>query len=81
MTTYLSAFELDMVVGARHTGLSVSRTAALLGFSHSTVLREWSTTQKTSSQLDTTVGSIGVNMGQHLYGMLSTPCRVHVLTN
>ena len=32
--------------------------------------------QKTSSQLDTTVGSIGVNMGQHPCGTLSTPCKV-----
>uniref|UniRef100_A0A673YEK7 Vacuolar protein sorting 13 homolog C n=1 Tax=Salmo trutta TaxID=8032 RepID=A0A673YEK7_SALTR len=35
----------------------VSRTATLLGFSHSTVsclYQEWSTTQRTSSQLDTT---------------------------
>jgi hypothetical protein len=31
-TKYLSAFEQDMVVGARHTGLSVSRTATMLGF-------------------------------------------------
>jgi hypothetical protein len=30
----LSAFERRMVVSARHTGLSVSRTAALLGFTH-----------------------------------------------
>ena len=38
-TKDLSAFELGMVVGARHTGLSVSRTAMLLGFSRSTVSR------------------------------------------
>jgi hypothetical protein len=53
-TKYLNAFEQGMVVGARHTGLSVSRNATLLGFSRSTVFRvyeEWSTTQKTSSQL------------------------------
>jgi predicted transcriptional regulator len=56
-TKYLSAFELGMVVGARHTGLSVLRTAMLLGFSRSTVSRvyrvyqEWSTTQRTTSQL------------------------------
>ena len=46
----------------------VSRTATLLGFSRSTVscvYQEWSTSQRTSSQLDTTVGSIGVNMSQH----------------
>ena len=58
----------------------VSRTAMLLGFSHSTfscLYQEWSTTQSKSRQLDTTVGSIGVNMGQHPCGMPSTPCRVH----
>ena len=45
------------------------------------VYQDWSTTQRTSSQLDTTVGSIGVKMGQHSCGTLSTPCRVHALTN
>ena len=73
-----------MVVGARHTCLSVSRTATLLGFSSYTVSRvyqELSTIQRTSSQLDTTVGSIVVNTGQHSCGMLSTPCRVHAPTN
>jgi hypothetical protein len=66
-----------MVVGTRHTGLGVSRTATLLGFSRSTVscvYQEWPTTQRTSNQLNTTVGNIGVNMGQHSYGTLSTPC-------
>ena len=38
-TKYLSAFERGMVVGAKRNGLSVSRTAALLGFSYSTVSR------------------------------------------
>ena len=38
-TKDLSAFEQGMVVGARCTGLSVSRTATLLGFSCSTVSR------------------------------------------
>ena len=83
-TKYVSACEQDMVVGARRTGLIVSRTATLLGFSHSTVSRvyqEWSTTIRTSSQLDTTVGSIRVNMGQQPCGTLSTPYRVHALTN
>jgi hypothetical protein len=37
--------------------------------------------QRTFSQLDTTVGKIGVNTGQHPCGMLVTPCRVHALTN
>ena len=64
-TKDVSAFERGMVVGARRSGLSVSRTATLLGFSCSTiscVYQEWPTTQRPSSQLDTTVGSIGVNM-------------------
>ena len=42
--------------------------------------QEWSTTQTTSSKLNTTVGSIGVNMVQHPYGMLLTPYRVHTPT-
>ena len=44
-----------MVVGASRTGLSVSKTATLLGFSHSIVFRvyqEWSTTQRTSRRRD-----------------------------
>ena len=51
-TKDLSAFERGMVVGARHIGLSVSRTAMLLGFhtTFSCVYQEWSTTQRTSSQ-------------------------------
>ena len=64
-TKYLSPFEQGIVVGARHTGLSVSRTATLLGFSLSTVscvYQEWSSTQRTSIKLDTTVGSIGVDI-------------------
>ncbi|XP_064868749.1 exocyst complex component 7 isoform X8 [Oncorhynchus nerka] len=45
------------------------------------VYQEWSTTQRTSSQLDTSLGSIRVNMGQHSCGMLSTPCRIHAPKN
>jgi hypothetical protein len=45
------------------------------------VYQERSTTQNTSSQLDSTVGSIGVNMGQHPCGTLSTPCRDYGATN
>ena len=58
------------------------RTATLLGFSHSKVSRvyqEWSTIQRTSSQLDITVGSSGVNMGQHPCGTLSKHSSVHAL--
>ncbi|CDQ67802.1 unnamed protein product [Oncorhynchus mykiss] len=69
-TKYLNAFELGMVIGARCNGLSVPRTATLLGLSHSTVshvYHEWSTTRRTSTHLDITVGSNGVNMGQHSF--------------
>jgi hypothetical protein len=60
----LSALERGMIIGARRPGLSMLRTTTLQGFSHSTVsgvYQEWSTTRRTSSQLDTTVGSIGVS--------------------
>ena len=60
-TKDVSAFERGMVVGAMPSSLSVSRTAILLLVSCSTVscvYQEWSTTQRTSSQLDTTVGNI-----------------------
>ncbi len=33
----LSDFEHGMVVGARRAGLSISKTADLLGFSHTTI--------------------------------------------
>uniref|UniRef100_A0A8K9VDC5 Tc3 transposase DNA binding domain-containing protein n=1 Tax=Oncorhynchus mykiss TaxID=8022 RepID=A0A8K9VDC5_ONCMY len=59
-TKDLSAFERGLVIGARRTGLNVSRTATLLCFSPSTVspvYQEWSITQRTSSQLDTALES------------------------
>ncbi len=38
----LSDFECGMVVGTRRAGLSISKTADLLGFSHTTIYMVYS---------------------------------------
>jgi hypothetical protein len=80
-TNDLGAFEQGMVVGACRHVLSVSNWNAAGFFklnSFPFLYQGWSTTQWTSSQLDTTVGCIGVNMGQHPCGTafdtLKSPC-------
>ena len=78
-----SAFEWSMVVGATRTALSVPRTAVQLGFSRSTVscvYQEW-TSKGHPANFAQLWGRIGVTMGQHPCGTLSTPCRVHAQTN
>ena len=72
---YFSAFEWVMAVGARRTGWSVSSTATSLGFSRLTVAcayQEWSTTQTTSSQLDTSLENIGQHGPESLWKMFDT---------
>ena len=67
-TKDLSAFERGMVVGARHTGLSQElQRCWVFHTTVSCVYQEWSTTQRTSSQLaqlwealESTWGSIPV---------------------
>jgi hypothetical protein len=59
-----SAFEQGKVVGAKRTGISQELQHRWV-FPRSTVshvYQEWSTTQRTSSQLDTTVGRIGASI-------------------
>ena len=73
-TKYLSAFERDMVVGAKRTGLSVSRTACCWVFhaqQFPVCIKNGPPPKGHPANL-TTVGSIAVNMGQHSCGTLST---------
>jgi hypothetical protein len=72
MTKYFSAFERGMVVGARCTGLcqELQRCWVFQPQQFPVCIKNGNTTQKTSIQLDPTVGSIRVNMGQHPCGTI-----------
>ena len=77
-TKYWVTFERVMVVGARRSGLCVKNCNAAGFFtldSFPCVSRMvHHPNDILYSQLDATVGSIGVNMGQHPCGTLLTPC-------
>ena len=77
-----SAFEWGMVVGTRHTGLSVKNEHSWVIHPQQfpVYIKNLSPPKGHPANL-TTVGSIGVNMDQHPCGMNSTPCRVQALTN
>ena len=68
-------FERGIIVGVRRTGSCKELQRCWVFHTDSCVYQEWPTTQRTSSQLDTAVGSIGVNMDQHPCGALLTPCE------
>jgi hypothetical protein len=78
---YLSAFERGIIAGAP---VCVKNNNADYGFftisSFPCASRMVHHPKDIRANL-TTVGSIGVNMGQHHCGTLSTPSRVHALTN
>jgi hypothetical protein len=82
-TKYLSAFERGMVVGARRTGLcqELQRCWVFHSQQFPVCIKNGPPPQRTTSQLDTTVGSIGVKMDQYPYETLLTPCRIHAPMN
>ncbi len=73
-----------MVVGARRAGLSISKTADLLGFSQTTIsrgYREWSETEKISSERQLCGGKCLVDVrGQRTRGRLVRDDRKTTLT-
>jgi hypothetical protein len=81
-TKDLSAFELSMVVAARRTSVcqELHRCWVFHAQQFPVCIKNGTPPEGHPANL-TTVGSIGVNMGQHPCGTFSTPCRVHALTN
>ena len=81
-TKNVSAFERGMVVGTRRTGLCQElRNYCVFHAQQFPLCIKNSPPHKGHPANLTTVGHIGVNMGQHPCGTLSTPCRVHAPMN
>ncbi len=80
----LRDFERGMVVGARRAGRSISITADLLGFSHTTISRiygEWSEKEKISSEQQLCGGKCLVDVrGQRIMGRLVRDDRKATVT-
>jgi hypothetical protein len=79
---YLRAFKWGMVVGARRTGLCQELQHCWVFYAQQFLvcIKNGPPPKGHPANL-TTMGSIGVNMGQHTSGTLSTPCRVRAHMN
>ena len=73
-TKDLSAFEWGMVEGARHTSLCQELQRCWVFHAQQFPVCIKNGPPPKGHPANLTVGSIGVNMGQHPCGTLSTPC-------